>query len=141
MTLETIPLIVGGLVLLVGLALVLDSAIADATWRAPERRRRVRTDPSRGGEMLVGAGLLLLGAALIGGDSWRWDTVAVLAGAALLLLGAALNGPYLRERLTHRGAARRGRLAPDPRRLGDPVAPDPATPRRPNDRRWTERRR
>ncbi|MDQ6925254.1 MAG: hypothetical protein M3154_03345 [Candidatus Eremiobacteraeota bacterium] len=88
----------------------------------------------------MGAGLLLVGASLVGGDGWRWATVAVLAGAVLLLLGVVLNGRYLRERLTFRGAARRGRTADDRRHLGDPVAPGAEDPRRPNDRRWTERR-
>lgn len=140
MTLEVIPLVVGGLVLLVGLALVVDGWAADGEPRAVERRRRARAERSRGGEVAVGVGLLLVGAALVGGDQWRWATVVVLAGAVLLFLGVVLNGRYLRERLTFRGAARRGRTADDRRHLGDPVAPDTEDPRRPNDRRWTERR-
>lgn len=140
MQLEIIPLILGGLVVLVGLALVTDGWVADGEPRALERRRRARAERSRGGEVAVGAGVLLVGASLVGGDTWRWATMAVLAGAVLLLVGVALNGRYLRERLTFRGAARRGRTASDRRHLGDPVAPDPDDDRRPNERRWTERR-
>lgn len=140
MSLETIPLILGGLVVLAGLALVADGLVSDSERRVVERRRRARAERSRVGEVAVGAGLLLVGASLVGGDTWRWATVAVLAGAVLLVLGAALNGRYLRERLTFRGAARRGRTADDRRHLGDPVAPGPDDPRRSNDRRWTERR-
>lgn len=140
MSLETLPLILGGLVLLVALALIVDGILADREPRAVERRRRSRTGRSRPGEVIVGGGLLLVGAALVGGDQWRWATVAVLAGAVLLVIGTTFNARYLRERLTFRGAARRGRTADDRRHLGDPVAPDPSGARRSNDRRWTERR-
>ncbi len=140
MQLEVIPLVVGGLVLVVGVALVVDGWATDGEPRGLERRRRVRAERSRGGEVAVGAGLLVVGASLAGGDTWRLATVAVLVGAVLLLFGVALNGRYLRERLTFRGAARRRRTASDRRHLGDPVAPDPDDPRRPNERRWTERR-
>ena len=140
MSLEVIPVVVGGVVLLVGLALVVDGWATDGEPRTLERRRRARAERSRLGELAVGMGMLLLGAALVGGDQWRWATVVVFAGAALLLFGVALNGRYLRERLTFRGAARRGRTADDRRHLGDPVAPDPDGARRSNDRRWTERR-
>ena len=140
MSLESIPLVLGVLVLLAGLALVVDGCAADQAGRVLERRRRARAERSRPGEVAVGVGLLLVGAALVGGDQWRWATVAVFAGAGLLLVGVALNGRYLRERLTFRGAARRGRTADDRRHLGDPVAPDADGPRRRNDRRWTERR-
>ena len=140
MRLELFPLVIGSLVLLVGLGLVVDGWVADRAPRVRERRRRARAERSRAGEVAVGAGLLLVGASLVGGDQWRWATVTVLAGAVLLLLGVALNGRYLRERLTFRGASRRGRTADDRRHLGDPVAPGAGDPRRPNERRWDERR-
>ncbi len=141
MSLETLPRLVGSLVLLIGLAVVADASTPPLTAARRERRRRARAVPSRAGESAVGAGLLLVGAALVGGDQWRWDTVAVFAGTVLLLAGIVLNWRYLRERITFRGAARRGRTADDDRRhLGDPVAPEPHADRRPNDRRWTERR-
>jgi hypothetical protein len=49
-----------------------------------------------------------MAAALIGRDTWRWGTIAVLAGITLLVIGAALNRTYLKEVLLFRGAARRG---------------------------------
>jgi hypothetical protein len=49
-----------------------------------------------------------MAAALIGRDTWRWGTIAVLAGAALLVVGVILNRAYLKEVLLFRGAARRG---------------------------------
>ena len=140
MRLELLPLLLGSLVLLVGLALVIDGWVADREPRILERRRRARAERNRAGEVAVGAGLLVIGAALVGGDQWRWATVAILVGAVLLLLGAVLNARYLRERLTFRGASRRGRTAADRRHLGDPVAPGIDDPRRPNERRWDERR-
>jgi len=49
-----------------------------------------------------------MAAALIGRDTWRWGTIAVLAGITLLVFGAILNRTYLKEVLLFRGAARRG---------------------------------
>jgi hypothetical protein len=49
-----------------------------------------------------------MAAALIGRDTWRWGTIAVIAGAALLIIGAIMNRAYLKEVLLFRGAARRG---------------------------------
>jgi hypothetical protein len=49
-----------------------------------------------------------MAAALIGRDTWRWGTIAVLAGITLLVIGAILNRTYLKEVLLFRGAARRG---------------------------------
>jgi hypothetical protein len=49
-----------------------------------------------------------MAAALIGRDTWRWDTICVLAGSVLLILGAIMNRKYLKEVLLFRGAARRG---------------------------------
>jgi hypothetical protein len=49
-----------------------------------------------------------MAAALIGRDTWRWDTIAVLAGVSLTVIGALMNRAYLKEVLLFRGAARRG---------------------------------
>ena len=49
-----------------------------------------------------------MAAALIGRDTWRWGTIAVLAGASLIVIGALMNRAYLKEVLLFRGAARRG---------------------------------
>ena len=57
-----------------------------------------------------------MAAALIGRDTWRFGTVAVLVGVVLLAVGAWLNREYLREVFVFRGAARRGEKRSEPRR-------------------------
>jgi hypothetical protein len=112
--LELIPLIVGVLVALGGIALVADSRISDSEIRVAERRRRARTERDRAGEALIGVGIVALGAALIGRDAWAYGNVAVLVGVVCLAYGAIRNRQYLRELLFFRGAARRGRSADRP---------------------------
>ena len=114
MRLELIPLIVGVLVALGGLALVFDSRLPDSELRVAERRRRARTERDRAGEAFIGVGIAALGAALIGRDAWAYGNVAVLAGVACLAIGSWRNRQYLRELLFFRGAARRGRGADRP---------------------------
>jgi hypothetical protein len=97
MRLETLPLILGGLLGLVGLALVFDAWVADETVVPAERRKRPRRERNRFGEALVGLGVIAVAAAFIGRDTWRYTTVAVIAGAVLLLWGIQRNGAYLRE--------------------------------------------
>jgi hypothetical protein len=109
MSIELVPLVLGALVALVGLGLVADGWLPDSAPRMAERRRRARAERNRGGEVLIGLGLLALAAALAGRDVWRFSTVAVLVGVALLVVGALRNRHYLIERLLHRGKARRGR--------------------------------
>ncbi len=111
MELELLPVVFGGIAVLVGAALVADGWIPDSAPRVAERRRRAREERDRAGELAIGAGIVALGAALIGRDAWRFGTVAVLAGIALVLFGTVRNGRYLRERLVHRGASRRGRTS------------------------------
>jgi hypothetical protein len=81
-----------------------------------ERRRRNRAERHRGGEALVGLGILAIAAALIGRDTWRYGTVAILLGVVLLAAGGWLNRAYLGELFAFRGPARRGekRAAPRP---------------------------
>jgi len=112
--LELIPLIVGVLVVLAGLALFVDSRLADSEVRVEERRRRARTERDRLGEAFIGVGIVALGAALIGRDAWVYGNVAVLVGVVCLAVGAFRNRQYLRELLFFRGAARRGRSADRP---------------------------
>lgn len=141
MSLELIPVVLGALLALAGLAVVADGWLADPDRAGAERRRQARAGRHRGGEVAVGLGLVAAGAALVGAERWRYGTVAVVAAAALVVAGAALNGRFLAERLRHRGAIRRGRFG-ERRRTGttpaDPAAADLA--RRPHDRRHTERR-
>lgn len=107
MRIEVVPFILAALFGLVGLGLVADAWLPEEYYVTHERRRRRRTERHRGGEGLVGLGILALAAALVGRDSWRYGTVAVIAGAVLVLVGAALNGRYLRELFSFRGPARR----------------------------------
>ena len=105
MRLETIPLIIGGLIGLVGLALILDAWLPDDLLKTPERRRRPRLERDRLGEGLVGLGVVAMAAAWIGRDSWRYSVVAVIAGALLILFGALRSRPYLRA--AFHGSSRR----------------------------------
>ena len=122
MRIELIPIILGVLVGLAGLGLIADGYLPDSAPRMEERRRRARAERNRAGEMAIGAGLVALAAALVGRDAWRFGTLAVLAGVALVAVGVGMNGSYLREALTFRGAARRGRGADRP-----PDRPPPRT--------------
>jgi hypothetical protein len=95
MRLETLPLIAGVLIGLVGLGLILDAWLADDIVKL-ERRKRPRRERHRAGEALVGFGVLAMAAAFLGRDAWRYSTLAVIAGAVMLLWGARLNASYLR---------------------------------------------
>jgi hypothetical protein len=104
---EHVPLLLGILVVLAGAALVFDARREDGIRRLRERRRRRRTPRNRPGEALIGIGMILLGTSLIGGEFWRFGTVAVLAGTTLVVAGTLANRHYLKEMLLFRGAARR----------------------------------
>jgi len=115
MRLEQIPLFIGVVVAILGLGMVLDAQLPEGFSQSRERRRRERAERHRGGETLVGIGIMSVAAALIGRDTWRFGTVAVLAGAVLLVVGGWLNRTYLRELFLFRGAARRGEKRTTPR--------------------------
>jgi hypothetical protein len=87
MELELLPLVFGGIAVLLGAALVADGWIPDSAPRMAERRRRARVERDRTGEIGIGIGIVAVGAALIGRDAWRYGTVAVLVGVALVLSG------------------------------------------------------
>ena len=106
MRLETIPLIIGGLIGLMGLALVLDAWLPDNLVVTEERRRRPRLQRDRAGEALVGLGVIAMAAAWIGRDAWRYSVIVVIAGALLLLVGALRSRTYLRS--AFQGSSRRG---------------------------------
>ena len=120
MRVEIVPIILGALVALLGVALLADARLPDGTIVPVERRRRPRTERSRGGETLIGLGTFCMAAALIGRDSWRYGTVAVILGTLLLAAGAWLNRRLLHDLITFRGAARRS-----PEGSRPPVAPPP----------------
>ena len=107
MRLETIPLIIAALFGLLGLGLVLDAWTPDEIIVKRERRRSPRVARSRGGEALIGLGVLAMAAAVAGRDTWRYTVVAVIAGAVLMLLGIIASRRYLGQAISHRGALRR----------------------------------
>lgn len=107
MRLEIIPLIVGVIVCLIGLAIVFDAWTPDDVIVKRERRRRPRLERSRGGEAAIGFGIICMGAAFLGRDTWRYSVIAVIIGAVLLLLGTLRNRHYLGQAISNRGALRR----------------------------------
>jgi hypothetical protein len=111
---ETIPLILGILVALVGVGLLADAWLPEQVLYRSERRRRARAERNLGGEAAIGIGVLCMAAALLGRDTWRYGTVAVIAGSVLLAIGVWLNWRYLRERISNRGELRRGAPKPKP---------------------------
>ena len=123
MRLEHIPIILGVIVALIGLGFIADASMAAAAPPHEERRRRTRAEPSRAGEAVVGLGTLCMAAALLGRDTWRYGTVAVLVGAGLLLIGVILNRAFLKEALLFRGPARRAEEGAGGKRGGAAVPP------------------
>ena len=107
MNLELIPVVIGALVGLVGLGLIFDAWTPDDILIKQERRRKPRIERSRKGEAAIGFGVLCMGAAFIGRDTWSYSVVTVIAGSVLLLGGAIANRKYLGERVGNRGALRR----------------------------------
>ena len=108
MRVETIPVILGVLVALVGIGIVADAWLPEHALRRRERRRSARAERHLVGEAAIGLGMLCMAGALIGRDTWRYGTVAVIAGTVLFVVGAWLNRRYFKERITNRGALRRG---------------------------------
>ena len=107
MRLEYIPVVLGVLILIVAAGLIYDAIKPDETRPFKERRRRQRAELDIPGEWLVGLGTACLGVSLIGNETWRWTTIAVISGIVLIVIGAVLNRNYLRENLLFRGKARR----------------------------------
>src|SRR5512146_2439601 len=100
MRIETFPLIVGAIVCLIGLALVFDAWTPDEVIVKRERRRRPRIERSRGGEASIGFGVICMGAAFLGRDTWRYSVIAVIVGSVLLLLGTVRNRRYLGQAIS-----------------------------------------
>jgi hypothetical protein len=98
---ETIPLVLGVLLAVIGLALLFDAWVPDTTIVSEERRRRPRRDRDRPGEALVGLGALAMSAMFFGRDTWRYSTIAAIAGALLLIWGTKRTSEYLRGVFSH----------------------------------------
>ena len=113
MRVETIPLVLGILVALLGAGLIADAWLPERVLYRSDRRRRARAERHLGGEAAIGVGVLCVAAALLGRDTWRYGTVVVIAGTVLCVVGAWLNRAYLRERISNRGELRRGAPKPD----------------------------
>ena len=113
MRVETIPLVLGILVALVGLGIIADAWLPEHVLHRSERRRKARAERHLGGEAAIGLGMLCMAAALIGRDTWTYGTVAVIAGTVLFVVGAWLNRVYMKERIANRGALRRGAPKPE----------------------------
>jgi hypothetical protein len=112
---ETIPLILGILVALVGIGLLADAWLPEQVSFRRERRRSVREERHQGGEAAIAVGVLCMAAALIGRDTWLYGNVAMIVGAIMILIGGVLNRRYFRDRIVNRGALRRG-TGPGPKR-------------------------
>ena len=112
MRIETVPVILGVLVAIVGLAILADAWLPETMTFGSERRRRARTERSISGEACIGLAALCEAAALIGRDTWRSETLSMLLGVGLFLAGTWLNRRYLLDRISNRGALRRGKLPP-----------------------------
>ena len=107
MRLELFPLILGGLVGLVGLALLVDAWTPDHADVKNERRRSPRAKRSRGGETAIGLGVICMAAAFVGRDTWRYSVVAVIVGCVLLFAGVFASRRFLGAAISRRGALRR----------------------------------
>jgi hypothetical protein len=92
---ELLPVLLGIVVGVIGAALLADAFTPDYAFTDRERRRRPRAPRHRGGEAALGAGVLAVAAALIGRDTWRYSTVAVLVALVLLAFGVAMNWRWL----------------------------------------------
>jgi hypothetical protein len=103
---EEIPIVLGAITVVLGLAVMWDAWGPQSIGPMRDRRRRTRASVDFKGELIAGFGIVLLGTALIGRD-WRFETATVLTGTACILAGALRNRKYFREVFLFRGAARR----------------------------------
>lgn len=92
-----LPVFLGVVAVVIGVVLLLDAIVPDGSFVPEERRRAERQPRSRLGEGLLGAAIVLLGASLIGRDSWSYTTVSVLLAVVLGGAGVVMNWRYLRE--------------------------------------------
>jgi hypothetical protein len=101
-------------VALVGIGILADAWLPENIPFRKDRRRRPRAERHLGGEAAIGAGVLCMAAALIGRDTWRYSTVAMIIGAIMILVGGVLNKSFFRDRIVNRGKLRRGAPKPEP---------------------------
>src|SRR5918995_1255452 len=96
MRLEHIPLILGLLFVVAGVALIADALLREQPLMMTDRRKRSRAPRHRGGQVAIGAGTLFVAAALFGRDGWRYGTLAMLLGVIAFSTGVWLNWGYVK---------------------------------------------
>ena len=96
---ETIPIVLGILLFLVAAGMIADAVVADRHAHPTERRSRERPERNRIGQIIFGAGMLCVSAALIGRDQWRFTTLSIAVAAVLVVVGVGLNLRYIRGSL------------------------------------------
>ncbi len=96
---ETIPLMLGIVVVLIAAAIIADAIFEEQDSLSAERRRRSRPERSRVGQIVFAAGMLCVAAALIGRDQWRFTTLSVAVAVILVVIGVGLNIRYIRGSL------------------------------------------
>lgn len=99
MRVETIPLVLGLLLFLMGAAIIADAIVADDPSHEAERRSRERPARSKIGQIVFGSGMLCVAAVLIGRDQWRFTTLAIAVAVVLVVVGVGLNLRYIRGSL------------------------------------------
>ena len=97
MRLEHLPLILGLLFVVAGVALIADALLREQPLMVTDRRKRSRAPRHRGGQVAIGIGTLCVAAALFGRDGWRYGTVAVLLGVVAFATGVWLNWGYVKD--------------------------------------------
>jgi hypothetical protein len=98
MRIESLPLLLGLILSLVGVALLIDAWLPDHV--ESERRRVAREERDRKGEALVGLAAIAMAFTFFGRDTWRYSVLAVIAGAIVLIWGTNRNREYLRGAIT-----------------------------------------
>ena len=96
MRLEHLPLILGLLFVVAGVALIADALLREQPLMMTDRRKRSRAPRHRGGQVAIGLGTLFVAAALFGRDGWRYGTVAMLLGVVAFAVGVWLNWGYVK---------------------------------------------
>jgi fatty acid desaturase len=96
MRLEHLPLVLGLLFVVAGVALIADALLREQPLMRSDRRKRSRAPRHPGGQVAIGAGALFVAAALFGRDGWRYGTVAVLIGVIAFATGVWLNWGYVK---------------------------------------------
>ncbi len=96
MRLEHLPLILGLLFVVAGVALIADALLREQPHQGADRRKRTRPPRHPGGQVAIGVGTLFVAAALFGRDVWRYGTLAVMLGVVAFGVGVYLNWGYVK---------------------------------------------